>query len=186
MKLKIDDIYLNNSFKQSINIERRVVVTVPYENKFYLLISEMNLTFKENNQRLFGIQTTLDIDSESDDTVLEKSYDSMQELVFSMKKEVINYLENCNQDRWIKYCKTIYEKNKKDFTENELEKQKIRFLKFNKATSDTWLNFKRESFIIGDDQDLHEWNVFWKYIDMQKFSERLKFKTLVNTKTRKI
>lgn len=185
MKLKIDDIFLNNSVKDSINIERRLTVTIPYEDKFYLLIAEMNCSFKENNPRLFGIQTSIDIDTESEETVVDKSYGNMQELYFSMKPVVINYLANCSEDRFINYCKKIYQKNHKEFNDKECEKQTARFLTFNKATIHNWESLKSDSFVLGKDQDVNEWNIFWKYIEMQKFAEKYS-KKLANVKIRKI
>lgn len=185
MKIKIDDIFLNNSFPNSINLERRIVVNIPYTHTEYLLISEMNLTFKENNPRLFGVQTQSN-DIESEDTVFEKNYDSTGELFENFQEDIINYLLHVKEEKWVNFCQAMYSKYKKEFNLEQQQKQTTRFLNFNKSTLEVFKTLNSESFLLGNDQDMNEWNIFWKYSQMQNLSKRLNYKQTEKVKIRKI
>lgn len=186
MKIKIDDLFLNNSYPHSVNLERRVTVTIPYDNKFYLLISEMNLNFKQNNPRLFGIQVNTDAGADSDETKFEKSYDSVSDLFMNMQDDIVHYLSQVKQEDWISFCVNMYSKYEKEFTVEQKEKQLSRFVNFNYATIEAFKNLNSETFILGQDQDLREWNVFWKHSQMQTLSKRLNYKETIKVKLRKI
>lgn len=186
MKLKIDDLFLNNSFKDSINLERRIVVTIPYEDKFYLLMSEMNLKFKENNPRLFGVQIQGNQHIESDETIFEKTYTCRSDLFSQMQEDVIGHLSQLNEKDWIVFCETVYNKHQKKFTCEQGKKQITRFLNFNNATIEVFKKLNREDFVLGNDQNVDEWHVFWKYIEMQKLEVRLNYKQATKVKLRKI
>lgn len=185
MKLKIDDLYLDNSHN-AMNLERRVVVTIPYQDKYYLLISEMNLTFKENNSKNYGIQNEKDYDLDSEDTILNKDFINEESLFNSFQEDVIKCLEFINEDKWINFCKERYTKKQKEWNEEKQIREKTRFLNFNQAIIDKWKSLSREDFILGDNQYIDEWNVFWKYFEMQKLSKKLNYKKLISVKTRKI
>lgn len=185
MKIKIDDLYLDNSHK-SMNLERRFVVTIPYQNKYYLLISEMNLTFKKDNPKNYAIQNEKDIDLDSEETIFLKNFHNESILFSSFQKVVLDCLDNINEDKWLIFCKERYEKNNKIWNEESQTKEKKRFLNFNQSVIKTWQSLKQESFILGDDQYFDEWNVFWKYFDMQKLSNKLNYKKINSIKIRKI
>lgn len=185
MKLKIDDLYLDNSHV-SMNLERRLVVTIPYQNKYYLLISEMNLTFKENNPKNYGIQNEKDVELASDEIILTKEFTNEQSLFIEFQKLVVDCLENIDENKWINFCKEKYTKKQKEWTEDKQNREKNRFLNFNKSVLEKWKSLSREDFILGDNQYLDEWNVFWKYFEMQKLSEKLNYKEVISVKPRKI
>lgn len=196
-KIILEDCYLDYTYSNTLNLERRFFVNIELENnQFLVFMNEQNSVFTK-----YGLRNTFSIEeldferkNENEQESNYKTYYQDFEIDFLRNDitEEITKRINFSTENWIEFVRKRSLKNNQKLN-NEIEEKYIQlFQNVNEEIKKFWLNIEdRKKGIIFDDnnaEEVKEFEEFFQYVQTIKSYKELtaKLSNQNNSKSMKI
>ena len=194
-KIILDDIYLDYTYSNTLNLERRFFVNIELENnQFLVFMNEQNSVFTRDG--LINTFSIEELDFERKNTHEQKNNYKMYyqdfEVDFLRKditEEIIKRM-NFSTENWIEFVRKRSFKNNQKLN-NEIEEKYIQlFQNVNEEIKNFWLNIEEQKtkIIINNQEHKNEFEEFFQYVKTIKSYKELtsKLSSQNNSKAMKI
>ncbi len=186
-KIFIQDYYLDFTFSDNLNLERRFFVNIEWEDEEYLeIMCEQNSAFEKN-----GLKNTFSTDFlDTDEIKLKSKEDNIYTIELEVdltKEDIYKKVTDCinqNTDEWIKFVHKVAEKRKKPINDEIINYQLNLYEKTNEKIKNFWLNFdeNHKTIIVNQSDDFEKFSQFRSYLNYLKLDAKLEEK---NSKIKK-
>lgn len=186
-KIFIQDYYLDFTFSDNLNLERRFFVNIEWEDEEYLeIMCEQNSAFEKN-----GLKNNFSTDFlDTDEIKLKSKEDNIYTIELEVdltKEDIYKKVTDCinqNTDEWIKFVHKVAEKRKKPINDEIINYQLNLYEKTNEKIKNFWLNFdeNHKTIIVNQSDDFEKFSQFRSYLNYLKLDAKLEEK---NSKIKK-
>lgn len=180
-KIFIQDYYLDFTFSDNLNLERRFFVNIEWEDEEYLeIMCEQNSAFEKN-----GLKNTFSTDFlDTDEIKLKSKEDNIYTIELEVdltKEDIYKKVTDCinqNTDEWIKFVHKVAEKRKKPINDEIINYQLNLYEKTNEKIKNFWLNFdeNHKTIIVNQSDDFEKFSQFRSYLNYLKLDAKLEQK----------